>query len=301
MILMGIPYAKVDTIILDEVRKGNVGSIILFEKNIPKKASVFADLKKIIWTYQEAAPSPIFVSIDQEGGKVNRLKEKYGFTRSITARATGKSKSLDSARFYAQATAATLAGLGFNVNFAPCVDVAVEPTNPVIVKSERSYSPNEDTVAIMAGEFVKQHRKYGIVTVLKHFPGHGSSTTDSHFGIADVTKSWTPRELKPYKALLDSGLVDGVMSCHIVNRELDNAGLPGTLSAEMLNGMLRKNLGYDGVVFSDDMQMEAITKQYGLDESIKNGHSGRCRHFVFCQQCTGQSKGEPATYFLSDP
>jgi beta-N-acetylhexosaminidase len=297
MILMGIPYAKVDTIILDEVRKGNVGSIILFEKNIPKKASVFADLKKIIWTYQEAAPSPIFVSIDQEGGKVNRLKEKYGFTRSITARATGKSKSLDSARFYAQATAATLAGLGFNVNFAPCVDVAVEPTNPVIVKSERSYSPNEDTVAIMAGEFVKQHRKYGIVTVLKHFPGHGSSTTDSHFGIADVTKSWTPRELKPYKALLDSGLVDGVMSCHIVNRELDNAGLPGTLSAEMLNGMLRKNLGYDGVVFSDDMQMEAITKQYGLDESIKMAILAGVDILCFANNVPGSQKVSPQRIF----
>ncbi len=281
MILMGIPYAKVDTIILDEVRKGNVGSIILFEKNIPKKASVFADLKKIIWTYQEAAPSPIFVSIDQEGGKVNRLKEKYGFTRSITARATGKSKSLDSARFYAQATAATLAGLGLNVNFAPCVDVAVEPTNPVIVKSERSYSPNEDTVAIMAGEFVKQHRKYGIVT----------------FGIADVTKSWTPRELKPYKALLDSGLVDGVMSCHIVNRELDNAGLPGTLSSEMLNGMLRKNLGYDGVVFSDDMQMEAITKQYGLDESIKMAILAGVDILCFANNVPGSQKVSPQRIF----
>lgn len=297
MILMGIPYAKVDTVILDEVRKGNVGSIILFEKNIPKKPSVFADLKKIIWTYQEAAPYPIFVSIDQEGGKVNRLKEKYGFTRSITARATGKSKSLDSARFYGEATAATLAGLGFNVNFAPCVDLAIEPTNPVIVKSERSYSPNEDTVAIMAGEFVKQHRKYGVVTVLKHFPGHGSSTTDSHFGIADVTKSWTPRELKPYKALLDSGLVDGVMSCHIVNKELDKLGLPGTLSNEILNGMLRRNLGYDGVVFSDDMQMEAITKQYGLDESIKMAILAGVDVLCFANNVPGSQRVSPQRIF----
>jgi beta-N-acetylhexosaminidase len=269
MILVGITQAEVDTVILQEVKKGNVGSIILFEKNIPKKSSAFAELKKIIWTYQQAAPSPIFVCIDQEGGKVNRLKEKYGFTRSITAEATGKSKSLDSARFYAEATAATLAGLGFNVNFAPCVDVAVEPTNPVIVKSGRSYSANEDTVAMMAKEFIKQHRKFGVVTVLKHFPGHGSSTTDSHFGIADVTKTWSERELKPYKILLDSGYVDAVMTCHIVNKNLDKASRPGTLSPDILDGLLRKRLGYQGVVFSDDMQMEAITKQYGFDESIK--------------------------------
>lgn len=269
MILVGITQAEVDTVVLEEVKKGNVGSIILFEKNIPKKQSAFADLKKIIWTYQHAAPSPIFVCIDQEGGKVNRLKEKYGFTRSITAEATGKSKSLDSARFYAEATAATLAGLGFNVNFAPCVDVAVEPTNPVIVKSGRSYSPNEDTVALMAKEFIKQHRKFGVVTVLKHFPGHGSSTTDSHFGIADVTKTWSERELKPYKLLLDSGYVDGIMTAHIVNKILDKSGKPGTLSPEITNGILRTRYGYKGVIFSDDMQMEAITKQYGFDESIK--------------------------------
>ncbi|MFM7486858.1 MAG: glycoside hydrolase family 3 N-terminal domain-containing protein, partial [Cytophagales bacterium] len=170
MILIGIPRASTDTLVMDEVRNGRVGTIILFEKNIPKKPNAFADLKKIIWAYKKVAPIPLFVAIDQEGGKVNRLKEKYGFTRSITAAATGKSKSLDSARFYADATAATLAGLGFNINFGPVVDVAAEPTNPVIVKSERSYSANEDSVALFAKEFVKQHRKYGVITVLKHFP-----------------------------------------------------------------------------------------------------------------------------------
>lgn len=297
MILMGIPYAKVDTLILEEVRKGNVGSIILFEKNIPKKPSVFADLKKIIWAYQEAAPTPIFVSIDQEGGKVNRLKEKYGFTRSITAEATGKSKTLDSARFYGEATAATLAGLGINVNFAPCVDVAVEPTNPVIVMKGRSYSANEDTVAMMAAEFIKQHRKYGVVTVLKHFPGHGSSTTDSHFGVADVTKTWTPRELKPYQVLLDSGYVDAVMSCHIVNKELDKSGRPGTLSVDMLDGMLRKKMGYAGVVFSDDMQMEAITKQYGLDESIKLAILAGVDILCFANNVPGSKRVSPQRIF----
>ncbi len=290
MILVGITQAEVDTVVLQEVKKGNVGSIILFEKNIPKKSSAFADLKKIIWTYQQAAPSPIFVCIDQEGGKVNRLKEKYGFTRSITAEATGKSKSLDSARFYAEATAATLAGLGFNVNFAPCVDVAVEPTNPVIVKSGRSYSANEDTVALMAKEFIKQHRKFGVVTVLKHFPGHGSSTTDSHFGIADVTKTWTERELKPYQVLIDSGYADGVMTCHIVNKNLDKASRPGTLSPDILGGMLRKRLGYKGVVFSDDMQMEAITKQYGFDESIKMAITAGVDVLCFANNVPGSQK-----------
>ncbi|MFM8740636.1 MAG: glycoside hydrolase family 3 protein [Cytophagales bacterium] len=268
MILIGIPRASTDTLVMDEVRNGRVGTIILFEKNIPKKPNAFADLKKIIWAYKKVAPIPLFVAIDQEGGKVNRLKEKYGFTRSITAAATGKSKSLDSARFYADATAATLAGLGFNINFGPVVDVAAEPTNPVIVKSERSYSANEDSVALFAKEFVKQHRKYGVITVLKHFPGHGSSTSDTHYGVADVTNTWSERELKPYKILIDSGYVDAVMTAHIVNKNLDKSGNPGTLSQDVLQGILRNRLGYSGVVFSDDMQMEAISKQYGFEQAI---------------------------------
>ncbi len=269
MILIGMPKAEVDSTVLGEVKSGKVGALIYFEKNIPKSSSAFAAFKKMSWAYQKAAPIPLFICIDQEGGKVNRLKEKYGFTRSITAAAIGKFKSMDSVQFYAEATAATLAGLGINVNFAPCVDVAVNPTNPVIVKAERSYSSNEDSVALFAREVVKQHRKFGIVTALKHFPGHGSSKDDTHLGLADVTNTWTDRELKPYRMLIESGDVDGVMTSHIVNKNLDHKSLPGTLSKPMLDSLLRKKLGFQGVIFSDDMQMTAIASNYGLEEAIK--------------------------------
>ena len=269
MILIGVPKSELDEKVLDEVRKGKVGALIFFEKNIPNQPNAFASVKKMTWTYQNAAPIPLFICIDQEGGKVNRLKEKYGFTRSITAAAIGKYGSLDSVRFYADATAATLAGLGFNVNFAPTVDLAVNKENTVIAKPERSYSNSEDTVIMMAKEVIKQHRKYGVITSLKHFPGHGSSKDDTHFGVADVTNTWSERELKPYKVLIDSGYVDGVMTSHIVNKNLDATGYPGTLSKDILDGILRKRLGYNGVVFSDDMQMHAISKNYGLEETIR--------------------------------
>ncbi len=269
MILIGMPKAEVDSVVLDEVKKGKVGALIYFEKNIPKSSTAFAAFKKMSWTYQKAAPIPLFICIDQEGGKVNRLKEKYGFTRSITAASIGKFKSLDSVQFYAEATAATLAGLGINVNFAPCVDLAINPTNPVIVKPERAYSANEDSVALFAKEVVKQHRKFGVVTALKHFPGHGSSKDDTHLGLADVTNTWTARELKPYQMLIDSGYVDGVMTSHIVNKNLDRKALPGTLSKSILDSLLRKKLRYNGVVFSDDMQMKAIASNYGLEEAIR--------------------------------
>jgi beta-N-acetylhexosaminidase len=268
MILIGMPGTTVDSAVLRDVRTGKAGAIIYFEKNIPKTNS-FAGFKKMSWAYQQAAPIPLLICIDQEGGKVNRLKEKYGFPRSITATAIGKSRSLDSARFYAESTAATLAGLGINVNFAPCVDLAANPENTVIVKVERPYSNNEDSVVLFAREVVKAHRKFGVLTSLKHFPGHGSSSIDTHFGIADVTSTWTEREIKPYQQLLKEGYVDGVMSSHIVNQRLDPKALPGTLSKRVLDSLLRKVIGYDGVVFSDDMQMSAIDKYYGLGEAIK--------------------------------
>ena len=266
MILIGLPQAKVDATVLEAVRSGKIGSILLFEKNIPAKNS-YIELKKILWAYQKAATIPLFISIDQEGGKVNRLKEKYGFPRSVSAANLGKYQ-LDSVQFYSQITATTLAGLGFNVNFAPVVDLALNPDNPVIAKSERAFSAKADSVSLFAREVIQQHRKAGVITVLKHFPGHGSSKDDTHLGIADVTKTWNEAELIPYRALLDSGYVDAIMTAHIVNKALDENGLPGTLSKKITTDLLRNKLHYNGVVFSDDMQMHAITKHYPLEEAI---------------------------------
>lgn len=268
MLMIGFPGASVDKKVLEEVQKGKVGSVLIFEKNIPKSNS-FVTLKKIVWTYQQAAPIPLFIAIDQEGGKVNRLKDKYGFPRSITAAEMGSAGTLDSVRFYGEATASTLSGLGINVNFAPVVDLASNPNNPVIVKSGRSFSANEDTVIMMARAFIEAHRKKGVITVLKHFPGHGSSKDDTHFGIADVTNTWEEKELKPYSELINAGDVDAIMSAHIVNKKLDPDGNPGTLSSSVLTGILRNKLNYNGVIFSDDMQMMAITKHYGLEEAIR--------------------------------
>jgi beta-N-acetylhexosaminidase len=289
MILVGFPGTSVDEKVLEEVREGKVGSIILFEKNIPP-ANSFVALKRITWTYQQAAPIPLLIGIDQEGGRVNRLKDKYGFPKSITAAEMGKSPTLDSVKFYAEATASTLAGLGININFGPVVDLASNPTNPIIAKYGRAFSANEDTVIVMAKEFIKEHHKYGVLTSLKHFPGHGSSKDDTHLGIADVTNTWEERELKPYQALIDSGLVDAVMTSHIVNKKLDKQGNPGTLSADILNGILRQRLKFQGVIFTDDMQMHAITKHYGLEEAIKLAINGGVDIMTFSNNIQGSEE-----------
>ncbi len=299
MILIGFPGTQPDSLVLQEIRAGKVGTIILFEKNVPGysskgpstlRTSSFASLKKTIWTYQAAAPIPLLVAIDQEGGKVNRLKEKYGFPRSITAQDMGRATSLDSVRFYAEATAATLAGLGINLNFAPVVDLGVNKENTVIYKVGRAYAANPDSVALLAKEFILQHRKYHVLTTLKHFPGHGSSLADTHFGVADVTNTWTPSELVPYERLLTGGAVDAVMSAHIVNKKLDPKGYPGTLSKRILDSLLRKKLLFDGVVFSDDMQMFAIEKQYGIEESIRLSINAGVDILCFSNNITGSQE-----------
>ncbi|HZI23543.1 MAG TPA: glycoside hydrolase family 3 N-terminal domain-containing protein [Chryseolinea sp.] len=289
MILIGFPGPAVDFKVLEEIRAGKVGSIILFEKNIPPTNS-FVALKKIIWTYQQAATIPLFVSIDQEGGRVNRLKDKYGFPRSITAAAMGKSPNLDSVRFYAEATASTLAGLGINMNFGPVVDLASNPNNPIIAKYGRAFSANEDSVVLFAKEFIKEHHRFNVLTSLKHFPGHGSSKDDTHLGIADVTNTWEERELKPYASLIDSGYVDAIMTSHIVNRKLDKQGNPGTLSTDILDGILRKRLKYQGVIFTDDMQMHAITKHYGLEDAIKLAINGGVDIMTFSNNIQGSDE-----------
>jgi len=202
----------------------------------------------------------------------------------------GKANSVDSIRFYSEATAATLAGLGINVNFAPVVDLASNPTNPIIAKYGRAFSANEDSVSLMAKEFIKGHRKFNVLTSPKHFPGHGSSRDDTHLGIADVTNTWESRELEPYESLIDSGYVDAVMTSHIVNKKLDPDGNPGTLSHDILTGILREKLHFDGVVFTDDMQMHAIAKHYGLEEAIRMAIAAGVDIMTFSNNISGSDE-----------
>ncbi|MDH5366583.1 MAG: glycoside hydrolase family 3 protein [Cyclobacteriaceae bacterium] len=270
MILVGVAEQKLDStsIILQEIKEGKIGGIILFEKNIMPNNS-YINLKQVTYQLQSYATIPLFIAIDQEGGRVNRLKTKYQFPKSVTAEYLGSLDNVDSTKFYGEITASTLAGLGFNVNFAPVVDLSINPDNPIITKYGRAFSADATLVAKHASIIVEQHRKYGVVTALKHFPGHGSSKADTHLGIADVTEYWQEEELQPYKIMIDSGKIDAVMTAHIVNKKLDKNGNPGTLSEKVIDDLLRKEMGHDGVVFTDDLQMHAITKHFGFEKSIE--------------------------------
>ena len=250
------------------LKEGKVGGVLLFEKNISKTNSK-ERLKQLNADLQEASLIKLFVSIDEEGGKVHRLKKKYGFLDMPSAASLGKLDNADTTLYYNRLLAATLADVGINMNYAPVVDLAANPNNPVIVKVQRSFSSEPLIVTKHAMSCILAHKENGVITILKHFPGHGSSTTDSHKGIVDVTNSWSHEEMTPYMHIINGGMCDAVMTAHIVNKQWDSTGLPATLSKAVITDSLRGSLGFRGVVISDDMNMHAISKNYGYENAIK--------------------------------
>lgn len=270
--------------IVRDIRLRHLGGVILFDYDVALKQSGRnvqspAQVKALCAALQSHSQTPLFIAIDEEGGKVNRLKPKYGFPPTVSAGYLGRLGSLDSARFYATRTASLLAELGVNLNFAPVCDVNLNPENPVIAKFERSYSSNPDSVAWFAAEVVKAHRAQNVLTALKHFPGHGSATSDSHWGFVDATAVWQPTELLPFRKLIADGYADITMTAHLFNANWDT--LPATLSRRAIQGMLREELGFDGVVCSDDMQMKAIAAHFGLEQALKLALNAGVDMFIF--------------------
>jgi beta-N-acetylhexosaminidase len=269
MIMVGLPTNTVDTTsaFYQDIRAGKAGGITMYERHLtPTDAA--ENLKNLIAAYRAAAPLPLFVAITQEGGVVNRLKTRYGFPPMPSAQYLGTLDNLDSTKYYADNIAYTLSRLGINVNFAPVVDVYL-PANPVLGARERTYSANTEVITRHAARTIRSHDYFRVHTALKHFPGHGSSTEDSHLGVTDVSRTWKREELTPYKDLIRQGLVRSIMTAHIVNTQLDGSKLPATLSHKVITGLLRRELRFDGVVFSDDMHMKAISAEYGLKEAVE--------------------------------
>jgi len=208
------------------------------------------------------------VAVDQEGGRVSRLKKNYGFRDSVSQAYLGELNDLEVTLDYALNTAQDLAELGINLNLAPVVDLNTNQDNPVIGRLDRSFSHDPLTVTMHAREVIGAHRVFNVLTALKHFPGHGSSEEDSHLGFVDVSATWDEKELVPFKQLIADHDCDMVMTAHIYNRNLD-PDWPATMSAKTVNGILRKRLGFEGVVISDDMQMKAIKEHYPLELALE--------------------------------
>jgi beta-N-acetylhexosaminidase len=255
-----------------------LGGVILFDKNIKDQKQ----LSKLIFDLKRYSKDRILIAIDEEGGLVSRLGKVDGFEKTPSAKdmtALGSDKAKESYERSAQ----MLKQLGINCNLAPSVDLAINPKNRVIVKAKRSYSKEPLVVTHFAEIFIRELHKKGIISVLKHFPGHGSSMADSHEGFVDVSKSWSNIELIPYKKLIDKDLVQVIMTAHIYNKKLDEK-YPATLSKKINLELLRRAMGFKGVIMSDDLQMGAITQNYTLKESLKLAINSSVDLLLFANQ-----------------
>lgn len=258
--------------VIRDIETYNTGGVILFDFDVPtdspnRNIESYDQVQKLNEQLQSLSKYPLFIAVDQEGGRVARLKVNREFPRTVSAQYLGE-QGVDSTKAYASEQSELLSNLGFNVNFAPVVDLNTNPENPVIGQLERSYSADPNVVTNHAEVVIEEHQQRNILPVIKHFPGHGSAWNDSHVGMADVTETWDPIELEPYRLLIKQPISFGVMTAHVLNENLDPE-LPATLSRDIQTGILRDSLNFDGVLFSDDMQMDAIRTFYGLEFAIE--------------------------------
>jgi beta-N-acetylhexosaminidase len=275
MLLVGFRGLTVDEAgdVVADIRDRNLGGILLFDTDQPTHSKVRnvespAQLMALVSGLQALATTPLFVAIDEEGGLVARLDQRHGFPPTISAADLG---ARDDAAFTRQAgeqIAETLASVGVNLNLAPVVDLNVNPTNPIIGALGRSFSADPAIVTAQAEAFIQGHHAKGVHTTLKHFPGHGSSTGDTHLGVVDVTATWSAVELEPFANIVHDGLADAILTAHVFNSTLDPEH-PATLSNATITGKLRQEIGWDGVVISDDMQMGAIRQAYGYPDAVR--------------------------------
>ncbi len=306
MLLIGFQGAELhpNDAIVHAILNHQVGGVILFDYDFATKTydhnikspTQLAKLTQQLQDYNKQAtqsPYPLLIGLDYEGGKVNRLKEKYGFPKTLSAAAIAK-LSIKEASQYANQMAETLAQSGINLNFAPVVDVNINPDSPVIGKIERSFSSDPNVVTDYAAIFAKAYNEHGVLCSYKHFPGHGSATGDTHQGFVDVTKTWQVTELAPYKSLLlNANGCALVMTAHVVNYDLDSKGYPASLSKDITQGLLRDKLNFNGVVITDDLQMKAITDNYGVPEAVRLAVNAGADILVFGNQLAATSQ-DPA-------
>ncbi|AIL64848.1 glycoside hydrolase family protein [Rickettsiales bacterium Ac37b] len=262
-------------LVISYLEQSMIGGVILYKYNIesPQQLKNLTDsLKK--------ANKDVFIAVDQEGGKVERLSKDKGFNGYPTAEFVAREYSLSQAEELYFHMAHELNSYSINLNFAPIVDVNnIKNPCPVIGKLQRSFSDQTSIIIDYAAAFIDAHHKNKIFTSLKHFPGHGFATSDSHHGLTDVTETFDLKELVPFYALIEKDKVDMIMTAHILNKNFDK-DYPATLSPITIKSLLRDK-GFNGVIISDDLFMGAIIKYYPLHEAIILAVKASCDILLF--------------------
>ena len=251
----------------------HVGGIILYDEDIttnpPSLHNIRSQQQLSSFTnhLQEFSSNPLLIGIDQEGGKVNRLKEVYGFPKTVSWSKLGKINDLKKTELESNSIARSLNQCGINLNFSPVLDLDLSKNN-IISQKDRAISSDPKIVYKHAKVLMKSHQDHGIIPVGKHFPGQGSSLGDTHQDWVDVSSTWSELELWPYNKLIQSNSISALMTSHLYNKNLDNQ-YPATLSKEIINNLLRTKMNFKGVVISDDPQMKAISRRYNLEKVIE--------------------------------
>jgi beta-N-acetylhexosaminidase len=258
--------------IAEAIARDGLGGVILFDRDQttgnPRNIASPKQVRALTAALQAlAGDRRLIVATDQEGGKVARLTPATGFPMVASEASIGRLDDLSAAAAWGRLIATTLASVGVNLNLAPVVDLDVNPRNPAIGALDRSFSADPAIVAKLAMAEIRAHHESSIATALKHFPGLGSATANTDFGVADVTKTWSRTELEPFRAIIAAGAADAVMAGHLVNRKLD-PDHPASLSSAIVTDLLRGELGWDGVVITDDLQAGAITAAFGAEEAL---------------------------------
>jgi len=289
MLIIGFDGTKVtkNSQIVKDIKKYNLGGVILFDKDYKNKKKTKnikspKQLAKLTKDLKSFAKEPLLISVDQEGGKVARLNPSNGFKSIPSAFEVGKLSYKDTVNTYKKQSK-MLKDAGINTNFAPVVDLAINPKNKVIVGLNRAFGKDPRQVVEFAKVMIDEQSKEHIISVIKHFPGHGSSLGDSHEGFVDVSETWSPEELKPYEGLIEQKKVDAIMTAHVFNKHID-AKYPATLSYNFNTRLLRNHLQFKGLIISDDMQMKAIANKYDLKTRVTLAINSGVNMLLFANQ-----------------
>ena len=285
-----------DAPILSALKSGKVGGVILFSRDSgagrERNVNSMSQLQALTAQLRRAAGRPILIAVDQEGGKVQRLGPNHGFPAWPTALELGRGNP-DLTFQKARQMGALLAQAGFNLNLAPSADLHFADS-PAIGKLERAFGAEPELVAAHAANFIRAMSENKILSCLKHFPGHGSARGDTHDGLTNAGPDWTPKELAPFAILLEGGFSGAIMAAHVV---LPQYGpLPADLNPAIINGLLRSDLGWQGVVISDDLQMKAIRNYYTLSETILLAVEAGVDILIFGNNATPSATGNFAEY-----
>jgi beta-N-acetylhexosaminidase len=254
------------------------GGVILFKRNCAEPAQILA-LCQSLW--ESAIETPPFIAIDQEGGNVHRLPQP--FTHFPAAARIGEKGNIELARRLGRAVAEELKLVGINLNFAPVLDVNSNPANPII--GARAFGAEPKRVIEIGSAWTQGLRDGGIMPCAKHFPGHGGTDKDSHLALPTVRKTLDELkavELPPF-AHACRDRIEALMTAHVLYPALD-PNLPATLSEPIVTGLLRHQLGYDGVVFSDDLEMKAIADNYGVEQATALAVRAGVDVLLFCHE-----------------